>query len=59
MDYHCITGCSLDEMDRYCGNVVDRLITPQWTGLVASATTACAGTDCTNAACQAAIDNVG
>ena len=56
--YHSITGCSLDESERYCGNVVDSLITPQWTELVASATTSCAATDCTNADCQAVIDNV-
>lgn len=45
-------------MNRYCGNVVDRLITPQWEELVDAATRVCAGTDCTNSTCQAAIDKV-
>ena len=51
-------GCSLDEIGRYCGNVVDPLITPQWQANVTTATTACAGTDCTSSPCQAAINNV-
>ena len=51
-------GCSLDESERYCGNVVDRLITPEWVQLVATATRSCAGSDCTNSTCKTAIDKV-
>ena len=45
-------------MGRYCGNVVDRLITPQWQSMVSAATATCAGTDCTNSTCQASINSV-
>ena len=51
-------GCSLDESERYCGNVVDRLISPEWAQLVATATNSCAGSDCTNSTCKTAIDKV-